>query len=1275
MEQEKTGINERGIEKEMRSSYLDYAMSVLVGRALPDVRDGLKPVHRRILYAMNDLGLFHNKPFRKCARIVGDCLGKYHPHGDLSVYDALVRMAQDFSLRYPLINGQGNFGCFTKDTKVALTDGRNLSFEELIKEDKRRKRNYAYTINKKGEVEIAEIKKPRLTKKNQEILKVILDNEKEVECTLNHKFMLRDGNYKEAKDLKAGDSLMPLYLKLSTKKEGLNPALIDYQMAYQPRTNSWVPCHNLADAWNLKNNIYKRNSGRVRHHVDFNKLNNNPDNVRRIEWGDHWKLHAKHASEQHKNEEYRKKMAEGRRKYWANPKNRKASSKRLSERNKKKWMNPVYRRRMSAFLSKINKEYINTHPEKKREFSERATKTLKKLWKDSGYRKKKSDSLKEKWKDPEYYKKQAERMKGLSVKIWSNPEHRERMSELSRERLKNKDYKNDLVNAYKDKWRNDPEFRNYFLHILSENGRNANYYRFLKACKKTIGLYGELNEENYEEVRTSCNSRKGAGIIKFNLALKRFFNGDITKVYDKLGTNVIKLNHKIKEIVFLKERADVYDITIDETHNFALASGIFVHNSIDGDSPAAMRYTEAKLSRLAEEILQDIDKETVLFTPNFDNSLKEPVVLPSKVPNLLVNGSSGIAVGMATNIPPHNFSEVVDAVTAQIDNPEIGLPELMQHIRGPDFPTGAIICGNSGIKEAYETGRGIIRVKAKTAVETIKDRERIIISEIPFQINKTALIEEIAALVRDKKIHSISGLRDESDREGMRIVIELKKDANAGIVINQLMSRSRLETTFGISMIAIVGNKPQMLSLRQLIRHFIEHRKDVVTKRSEYELRQAEEREHILQGLIIALNSIDSVISMIKKSEDAAAARSILINNLSITEKQANAILDMRLQRLSSLEQQKIRSEQKGLLALISELREIIGSEQKVLGIIKAELAELREKYSDKRRTEISLEEEKEINPEDLIKPEDMIVTISHAGYTKRISINAYRQQHRGGKGVTATGLKEGDFVEHMFIANTHSYILFFTDSGTVHWLKVHEIPEASRHAAGKAIINLLNIQGKKITAFTPVKRFDDTHFLVMVTRNGTIKKTNLNAYSRPRQAGIIAITLDKGDSLMGVLLTDGSKQLLIATRNGAAVRFNETNIRPTGRSARGVKAIQLRKDDEVIGMVIADESKTLITVTENGYGKRTPINDYRLISRGCSGVINIQTTERNGKAVAIKAVDDNDSLVFISKSGIIINIPAKDISTIGRNTQGSRIMRLKETDKIVAAAGIINTK
>ncbi|MFH1181591.1 MAG: DNA gyrase subunit A [Candidatus Woesearchaeota archaeon] len=695
-----------------------------------------------------------------------------------------------------------------------------------------------------------------------------------------------------------------------------------------------------------------------------------------------------------------------------------------------------------------------------------------------------------------------------------------------------------------------------------------------------------------------------------------------------------------------------------------------MHNSVDGDNAAAMRYTESRMSRIAEEILEDIDEDTVNFVPNFDGSLKEPTVLPCKFPNLLVNGSSGIAVGMATNIPPHNLSEVSDAIIMQICNPEITNFELMSAIKGPDFPTAGIICGTAGIRHAYETGKGILRVRAKTEIEEEKGRTRIVVKEIPFQVNKAMLVEEIADLIRDKITGGISDLRDESDRDGMRIVIELKKDANPQVILNQLFAHSRLESTFGINMIALVDNQPKILPLRQIIANFIAHRKEVVVRRTKFEFEKASEKAHILEGIIVALNNIDAVISRIKSARDTEMAKASLMNSFSLTEKQSLAILDMRLQRLSSMEQQKVKDEHSQLLQRIEELKQILESEKLVLEIIKEELAELKEKFGKPRKTEI-IALEQEYTDEDLVKAEDVVITMSHSGYIKRMPLDAYREQKRGGKGMIAASTREGDFIEHVFIANTHSYILFFTDHGIVHWLKVFQIPEASRQSMGKAIVNLLEIQGS-ITAFVPVKEFKEGLNLVMATRKGIVKKTGLMAYSNPRKGGIIAITLDENDKLINVVLTDGSNQIILATKEGMAVRFNESDIRSTGRSARGVFGIRLR-EDEVIGLVIADEAKSLLTVTENGYGKRSPIEDYRLINRGGYGVINIQANDRNGKVVAVMSVSESDALVFISRRGIMIKVPASGISVIGRNTQGARIMRLEADDKVVASSVIAN--
>jgi DNA gyrase subunit A len=804
MEDTKEDVRQREIEEEMKQSYLDYSMSVIVGRALPDVRDGLKPVHRRILYAMNEMGVFHNKPFKKCARIVGDCLGKFHPHGDTAVYDALVRMVQDFSLRYPLVQGQGNFG------------------------------------------------------------------------------------------------------------------------------------------------------------------------------------------------------------------------------------------------------------------------------------------------------------------------------------------------------------------------------------------------------------------------------------------------------------------------------------SVDGDNAAAQRYTEARLQAVAGDMLQDLDKDTVDFVPNYDNSLKEPSVLPSKFPNLLVNGSSGIAVGMATNVPPHNLKEIGNAVIELIDDPDVSNGEIMSLVKGPDFPTAAIVYGLDGIREAYETGKGKVIVRARASVEDAAGRESIIVSEIPYMVNKSQLLEHIAELVKDKKIAGIADLRDESSRQGMRIVIELRSGANSDVVLNQLFKHTRMQSTFGITMLALVDNEPKVLNLKQLIQHFIRHRQRVVRRRTQFELDKAEERAHVLEGLIVALDNIDSIIQKIKKSKDVKAATSMLVADYSLSEKQANAILDMRLQKLSSLEQDRIREEHKETLGLIGKLKAILADESRILSIIKQETKEIVDKYGDERKTEI-VEEVigTEIEIEDLIKPEEVIVTMTHLGYTKRLPINTYRQQKRGGKGVIAAGKNDEDFVEEIFVANTHDYILFFTNKGKVHWLKVYNLPEASRTARGSAIANLLRLgKEERIQAHVPVKQFRGG-FLFMATKKGVVKKTELEQFSHQRRGGIIALNLDDGDELIGVRMTDGKQQMILATRKGFAARFREMDVRAMGRTARGVRGMRLRPTDEVVSLVVADDSQSLLTVTQNGFGKQTSVSEYRLISRGGSGVINMKCTERNGMIVSVHSVVQGNEVMLISQKGIAIRTTTKGISRIGRNTQGVRIMRLDPDDMVVAAAKI----
>ena len=723
----------------------------------------------------------------------------------------------------------------------------------------------------------------------------------------------------------------------------------------------------------------------------------------------------------------------------------------------------------------------------------------------------------------------------------------------------------------------------------------------------------------------------------------------------------------------------VYDAMVRMAQEFSLryplVDGQGNFGSIDGDSAAAMRYTEARMSKTAEEMLTDIKKEVIDFTPNFDGSLKEPVVLPAKLPNLLINGTSGIAVGMATNIPPHNLNEVADGIIQVIDNPDTAIKEIQDIIPGPDFPTAGIIKGVSGIKQAYRTGHGRVKVKAKYVIEEKKGKRSIIITEIPYQVNKSILIEQIAENVRDKKILGISALRDESDRHGIRIVITLKKDANQEITLNQLFKHTRLCQTYGINMLALVGNEPKVLNIKEIIQHYIKHRQDVVRKRTEYDLKKAKERAHILEGLLVALKNIDEIIKLIKASKTVADASAALQNNYPLSEIQAKAILEMRLQKLSSLEQEKIKTEYDDLIKLIKELTTILEDEQKILGIIKEELHEIKQKYGDSRRTVIEEDEDEEYDEADLIKEEETVVTISRKGYIKRQPLDVYKQQRRGGKGVIAQTTKDDDFIEWIFSASTHSYILVFTSTGQMHWQKVYNIPEASRQSKGKAIVNLLALKSGEVPqAFVHVRDFKDGN-LVMCTKNGLIKKSDISLFSRPRQGGIRAITLEDGDRLISVKMTCGSDQLIIATANGNAVRFDEKAVRPMGRTARGVKGINLKDKDYVVDMVIADENKTLLSITENGYGKKTNISEYRLTNRGGVGVINIQTTPRNGKVVGVITVDDEDDIMFISKNGIAIRMTTEGISTIGRNTQGLRLMRLKGDDCVVSAAKIASEK
>ncbi len=718
----------------------------------------------------------------------------------------------------------------------------------------------------------------------------------------------------------------------------------------------------------------------------------------------------------------------------------------------------------------------------------------------------------------------------------------------------------------------------------------------------------------------------------------------------------------------------VYDAIVRMAQDFSmrymLADGHGNFGSVDGDPAAAMRYTEVRMSKISELMLQDIDKETVDFVPNYDESLKEPAVLPSKFPQLLVNGTSGIAVGMATNIPPHNMREVIDGTLMLIDNPDTTIEELMTAIKGPDFPTAGLILGKEGIKQAYMTGRGIIKMRANAHIETMSNgKPRIVVTELPYQVNKARLIEKIAQLVRDKQIEGITDLRDESDRNGMHIVIDLRRDANANVILNQLFKHTQLQDSFGVIMLALVDGKPQVLNLKQVLHYYIKHQEEVITRRTQYELKKAEARAHILEGLTIALDHLDAVITTIRESRTADIAKEALMTGFKLSDKQAQAILDLRLQRLTGLEREKIEEEYQETLKAIEEFKAILADNQKILNIIKEELTAVKEKYGDERRTKLTIDTS-EIDVEDLIAEEDVVITLTHNNYIKRMPLDTYRRQNRGGKGIKGMGTKETDFVENLLITTTHHTILFFTTRGRVYSLKAYEIAESSRTAKGTAIINLLQLeQEEKITAVIQVKGFDPDRYLFMATRKGIVKKTSLSEFSNLRKNGLNAINLDDDDDLMGVKFTDGESYLMLGTKLGKAIAFSEDDVRAMGRMARGVKGITLSDGDEVVGMDILVRNAEVLTVTECGYGKRTSTEEYRAQTRGGKGLINMKVTEKTGQVVGIKVVRPEHELMLITTDGIVIRTNVSDISVISRNTQGVKLMTTAENDKVASMA------
>ncbi|MBS3066526.1 hypothetical protein J4205_01760 [Candidatus Pacearchaeota archaeon] len=1184
------------ISGEMQKAYIDYAMSVIVSRALPAVEDGLKPVHRRILYAMDQMGL-DKGPTKKSASIVGDVMGKYHPHGDVAIYDSLVRMAQDFSLRYPLIHGQGNFGCFTADTKVKLVDGRDLSFADLIEEHQKGKRNFTLSVNEDGNVIITEIKNPRLTQKNVEIMKVTLDNGEEIKCTLNHKFMLRDGSYKEAQYLQSGNSLMPVYFKLSTKDDGQK--VIGYSMVFQPKSNEWSFFHYLSDKWNLENGIYSVSAGRVRHHIDFNKLNNNPDNIRRMHWKDHWLLHSSLTSFKHKNDqEYVKKLEEGRKVFWENNQNRINYSTRMRSRNIENWKDQTYRAEMSLTLSEVNKKYLAEHPERIEEIRRTASLTMKKMW-----------------LSPDY-----------------------------------KNLFNEKITASNKRRETNLTGKKNFLNICDYLKKNNLF----------------INKENFEKARIEVFG--GKNFTSWEHGLTKYYNKNNNLLLAELNGN-----HKVVKTEFLREFQDVYDLTIDKTHNFSLSSGVFVHNSMDGDRAAAQRYTEAKLDKISLELLQDLDKETVPFVNTYDNSRKEPIVLPGKVPNLLINGSSGIAVGMATNIPPHNLVEVCDAITVLIDKPNTEIKDLLEIIKGPDFPTGGVMVAEN-LLEMYSTGKGAVTLRGNVKTESAKNKEVVVINEIPYQVNKSELVKQIAELARDKKLTDVSDIRDESAKGKVRIVIELRKGVDSKFTINRLYKSTNLQTRFNSTFVALDNGIPKTMNLKHILEAYILHRRKMVRKRSEFDFRKAEARLHIVEGLLIAQKQIDKIIESIKKSKGTQEASENLQHKFSLSKKQAEAILEITLKQLTALEREKLENEEKFLKQLIKELKLILDDEKEILKIIKKELNELKKNYGDERRTRV-IKVIKEIEEKDLVLKQDVVITITEKGYIKRMPFKSYNEQKRGGKGVIGTDLSTDDFVKQLLTCSTHDYLLLFTRRGRLMWLKAHKVPETQRYGKGQAIVNLLNIKDDEISSVMPVKDFKD--YLFMVTKKGMVKKINLSMFAKPRNVGVRIINLpaDNSDSVVDVKRIMDKQQVMLMSADGQAIRFNSDEVRNMGRASYGVAGIKLDKGDEVVSMEIVPMEKTksnILTITEKGYGKRSEIDDYRLTGRAGKGVINLKVSEKTGKVIRTIELDEKDTIVVTTKKGMAIRTKAKAIRVMGRAAQGVRIINLKQGDRVGDVAKLV---
>jgi DNA gyrase/topoisomerase IV subunit A len=1317
------------------------------------VRDGLKPVQRRILYTMDELSLRHTQPYKKSARIVGECMGKYHPHGDAPVYETMVRMAQDFSMRYLLVDGQGNFGCFAGSTRVRLADGSSKSFEELVEDDTQGKTHITYTVGAAGEVQMAPIHAPRLTKKNAPVVKVTLDNGEEIVCTPDHRFMLRDGSYCEAKDLQPNTSLMPFY---SRPYAGDDVNLRGYEQIYQPATNEWQFAHHLADAYNLASGVYTRSAGKVRHHRDFNKLNNDPRNVVRMQWADHRRLHIELLDHLWADDDFRQQMSAMLAGLWDRSDFREKTIAAIRERNRRLWRDPEYRARRGAAVAELWND-----PAFRAKIMQRASEACVLRHGTAEQRdpiiQGQREALRRMWQDPAYRAFQSAQMRDISNRLWADPQHRARISEHSRRQWTDEyrarksaesraqwevpAYRDRMARSSAERW-NDPTYRSKFEGHHAANGRRAAQSRFLSMAKRAIDRDGDLTAAGYDRERRATGINT---IIGFEKGLARFYDGDFAAAKAAALAHQDRLNHRVVSVE-PAGFADVYDLTVDDSHNFALAAGVFVHNSVDGDPPAAMRYTEARMAQIAEELLADIDKNTVDFVPNFDESLKQPSVLPAKVPNLLVNGSAGIAVGMATNIPPHNLTEVADAAIYLIDHYDAciskGVPfdlvwdramnltvddatvakayealprtfqaqiraeaakaskaktpavaelnhalleyvnatidivpdKLMEFVRGPDFPTGGIIHGLDGIKQAYTTGHGRIVIDSKVEIEEVRGgRFHLIVRELPFQVNKATLIERIAELVRERKIPGIDGisdLRDESDRDGMRIVIELKRDARPQQIINILNKHTAMRTTFSVNMLALVDGQPRVLTLKMALLHYLNYRKQVLTRRTQFELDKARAREHILQGLKIALDHLDAVIQTIRQAKDSPTARTELMAKFKLTEAQAEAILDMQLRRLAALERQKILQELKDVLAQIKKLEDLLANPLKILKLVREDLVELKTKYGDARRTQIQAKEAADLTLEDLIPDQEVVIIVTRRDYVKRLPSDTYRVRGRGGKGSLGTVSREDDGVQHLLVASTHDDILFFTNRGRVFQAKAHELPDQGRSARGMPLINFIKVApDETVTAMVRVSDFARGGYFVFVTRKGEVKRVKLDEFAAVRSAGLIAMLLEGDDELVRARRSNGDQDVVLVSKNGQAMRFGEDEIRASSRASGGVRGMRLDKGDAVVAAEVVQPGAELLIVSERGFGKRTDLDEFPIHGRGGGGVKAMTVSAKAGKIATARIVRPIDEVMVISAEGQVLRTSVDGISNQGRAAQGVILMNLAASDRVAAVA------